>query len=81
MQRISPEHESATVLTIGYDHETQVLEVEFRGKTTNPVYRYDGVPVEVAEGLVKAESAGAFLHANIKRSYVCKKVEVASEEG
>lgn len=76
MNRVPPDNDSSTVITIGYDPRTQTLEVEFRGKTQNPLYQYAGVPLELAEGLVKAESAGAYLHANIKRQYVCTKVEV-----
>jgi hypothetical protein len=63
---------------MGYDTEAKVLEVEFKGKAQNSVYRYVEVPIELAEGLFKAESPGTFLHANIKTKFTCTKVEAQS---
>lgn len=38
------------------------------------VYRYDGVPPEIAEGLFEAESPGGFFYARIKNKFEFEKV-------
>ena len=39
-------------------------------------YRYDGVPVEVWLELLKADSPGKFVHANLRDRYPTTKVEL-----
>ena len=57
---------SSVILSVGYDAETQVLEVEFiRGA----VYQFSGVPREVYDGILVADSKGKYFHANIKNIY------------
>jgi len=59
MQRV----ESSAVARIGYDAELGEAYVEYLG---GDLYVYEGVPVDVFEGLVNAESKGAFVNAVIK---------------
>lgn len=58
--------QSSNVASVGYDQETQTLEVEFN---SGSVYQYFDVPQHVYEGLLTAESAGRFLNAEIKGAY------------
>lgn len=55
---------SSNILSIGYDQDSQTLEVEF---TNMSVYQYHGVSPEVHEAFMAAESKGAFLHQTIKQ--------------
>ena len=48
---------STTVLSVGYDDRTAVLEIEF---AEGQVYEYYMVPPSVFHGLMKAESPGRF---------------------
>ena len=58
--------ESTNVASIGYDHTTQTLEVEFQ---RGWVYQYFDVPEPVYDALMAAPSKGEFLNASIKGSY------------
>lgn len=62
---------SSNISSIGYDADSQTLEVEF---TNGSVYQYLGVPVHEHEGIMNADSKGKYLHANIKNSYSCVKL-------
>ncbi len=57
---------SSNVVSVGYDPQSQVLEVEFHGGS---VYRYRGVPAEQHEKLMQATSVGGYLSAHIKGVY------------
>ena len=57
---------SSTVAEVGYDPDTMTLEIAFCNGT---VYQYFDVPAMVYQELMSAESAGKFLHANIKNNY------------
>ena len=57
---------SSTVASIGYDSESQTLEMEF---TSGRVYQYKEVPPEVARGLICASSKGRYFNGHIKNSY------------
>lgn len=57
---------SSNVASVGYDAEAQTLEVEFRN---GGIYRYEGVPQSVYDGLMAAGSIGAYLNANVKSQY------------
>jgi len=70
---IRTEVESSNIMTIGYDPDTKVLEVEF-GKNdyedqTNRIYTYQNVPPEVHQELMDDNSHGGYLCANIARNY------------
>ena len=57
---------SSNLSSVGYDPDSQTLEIEFHH---GGVYQYAGVPREVFEGLISAESQGKYFHANIKNRY------------
>jgi hypothetical protein len=58
---------SSSLVSAAYNAETESLDIEFvRGPHT---YTYYGVPRDVFEGLVSAESAGAFFNANIRNRF------------
>ena len=62
---------SSNVRAIGYDPETQTLEVEFHGGS---VYQYYGVPDNMHQNIMEASSKGQFLHMYIKNSYPYSRV-------
>ncbi|NBV76517.1 MAG: KTSC domain-containing protein [Methylococcaceae bacterium] len=53
---------SSNITSIGYDTESEILEVEFSGAR---VYRYYDVPADLHAELMLAESHGSFLYENI----------------
>lgn len=55
---------SSNIRAIGYDPNTQVLEVEF---TNGSVYQYANVPNELHEALMSAGSHGSFFGTEIRR--------------
>lgn len=64
--------DSSQIASLGYDAETQVLEVEFKG---GKVYQYFEVPPEKFAELQAAESAGKYLNQHIKGHHDFKLVE------
>lgn len=64
--------ESSLILAIGYDKGTQVLEVVLRNELS---YEYDGVPPEVYEMFMRAESKGRFFVENVRDVYRCYPVK------
>lgn len=63
--------ESSNIKSVGYDPDTKLLTVHFH---SGRVYEYDGVPEEVYNRMVAAESIGKNFNANIKAQYPYKKV-------
>jgi len=58
--------ESSNIESIGYDSDTETLELEFiRGG----IYQYYDVPQYVFEELMSAASHGVYLASNIKGTY------------
>ncbi len=57
---------SSNISAIGYDPDSEVLEVEF---TNGALYSYSGVSLGEYEGFISADSKGKYLHANIKGRY------------
>lgn len=55
---------SSNILSIGYDLDNMILEVEF---TTGAVYQYYDVPQSIYDGLMAADSHGTFLSAYVKK--------------
>jgi hypothetical protein len=57
------------IAAVGYDLAARQLVVRFRGSDRCPeaLYSYDGVPAEVAAGLIAAESLGAYFHRHIRQ--------------
>jgi hypothetical protein len=62
---------SSSVVSIGYDPDTLVLEVAFHN---GGVYQYFEVPQSVYEELMAVDSTGTFLNTAIKPSYRCVRV-------
>lgn len=54
--------DSSMVHAVGYDPDTQELEVIFN---SGRIYRYSGVPRAIYEGLLAAESKGQYMLANV----------------
>jgi len=62
---------SSTIVAIGYDPDTSTLEVEFKNGT---VYEYDGVPVEIYEGIMNSNSHGKYLNAHVKERFSFRRI-------
>ena len=56
--------DSSTLVSVGYEPSTKILEVEFR----SGCYQYFGVPAHIHEGLMCASSKGSFLDRNVKKA-------------
>lgn len=63
---------SSDIRSIGYDIETQTLEIEFHN---GGVYQYYDVPENIYHGLMNANSHGSYFHKNIKNTYKYKKLK------
>ena len=63
--------ESSNINEIGYDSESQTLEIEF---LNGSIYQYFDVPEHVYTELRAADSKGGYLAANIKGCYRYSKV-------
>lgn len=62
---------SSTLRSVGYDHATGTLEIEFqRGGT----YAYVGVPEFLYKGLMLAVSKGRFFNERIATRYQSRRV-------
>lgn len=57
---------SSNVESVGYDEDSETLEVEFKNGT---LYQYFDVPQSAFNGLVNAHSVGGYLAENIKGVY------------
>ena len=62
---------SSNVASVGYDPDSQTLEVEF---LHSGVYQYFDVPSSVYEEFMRAGSVGQYLDQNIKGRYRYAKV-------
>lgn len=69
--------ESSNLKSVGYDAETQTLEVEFHN---GAVYQYKKVPRSKVKALFFAPSAGRFFNTEIKKSYEYEQVEPTEAE-
>jgi hypothetical protein len=69
MDRVSVS--SSNIASIGYDPNSETLEVEFM---RTGVYEYYNVPPFMHERLMQAGSIGTFFNAEIKPNYVCSKL-------
>ena len=72
-QRIAPAAlipvTSSQIAAVGYEPTARRLVIRFRGSGRRPeaVYSYDGVPAEVAAGLVAAASPGIYFNRHIRQ--------------
>ena len=62
---------SSNIRAIGYDIQTQTLEVEF---WSGWVYQYYGVPEHIHHEIMQASSKGAFLNQYINNFYPYSRV-------
>jgi hypothetical protein len=62
---------SSNIRSVGYDPQTQTLEVEFLSGT---VYQYYGVPEHMHERMMKEQSKGRFLNTYIRNQYPFSRV-------
>ena len=62
---------SSNVVSVGYESETQTLEVEFKG---GRLYQYYNVPESIYEQMMGSNSKGAFLNTYIRPAYACSRV-------
>ena len=58
--------QSSNLRSVGYDPETQTLEVTFTSGTT---YAYAGVPAGRHAALMAAPSAGSYFATSVKNAY------------
>ncbi len=63
--------DSSNISSIGYDENSNTLEIEFR---SGAIYQYFDVPLNVFEGLRDAESKGQYFAQNVKGYYRFVKV-------
>ena len=68
MQRT--EVKSSQLVSVGYDAEKQIMEVEFK----NAVYQYFDVPPEAHAGLLKAESLGKYFGKEVRGKFKYEKL-------
>ncbi|WP_203293598.1 KTSC domain-containing protein [Luteirhabdus pelagi] len=62
---------SSNIVSVGYDANSQTLEIEFKGGT---VYQYYDVPENEYENLMSASSQGVYFSTNIKENYNYQKL-------
>lgn len=60
---------SASIASLGYDADAEILEVEFR--ENGHVYQYFRVPESVYGQLMTADSMGRFFNKYIRDGYAC----------
>lgn len=58
--------ESSNLAEVGYDQDTQKLQVMFKN---GGLYEYDRVPFNVYQELLDSPSVGSYFHYNIKDRY------------
>lgn len=63
--------DSSTLQTVGYEAQSETLEVEFKN---GKLYQYYRVPELVYRQLLAADSAGRFLNTRIKPMYECTQI-------
>lgn len=62
---------SSNIRSVGYDPQSQTLEVEF---LSGAVYQYYGVPENMHENLLREASKGRFLNTYIRDQYPYSRV-------
>lgn len=64
--------QSSNQKSVGYDRETNVLEIEFN---SGSVYQYLSVPESLYQALLNAASKGTYFHDNIRERYRYKRIK------
>lgn len=62
---------SSNIRSVGYDPQTQTLEVEFMNGT---IYQYYGVPEQIYDQMMGEQSKGRFLNTYIRNQYPYSRV-------
>ncbi|MHC8508992.1 MAG: KTSC domain-containing protein [Rhodospirillales bacterium] len=57
---------SSNLRSVGYDSQSQILEIEFN---QSRIYQYYGVPEHLYEQLIQAPSKGRFFHVYIRHAF------------
>ena len=70
--------ESSTLATVGYDHDHELLRLEF---CSGVVYQYFAVPAAVHEALLAAASKGSYFNRAIRNRYRFCRVARLSRPG
>lgn len=68
---------SSVIQSIGYDPDSQTLEVEFH---TGRIYRYFKVPPPAVKDLIEAASIGETFNRNIRNRYRYREITSPAEE-
>ncbi len=63
--------ESSNLKSVGYDPQTQTLEIEFQH---GGVYQYLGVPESIYNSLMSAPSLGSYFYHEIRDVYTFRQV-------
>ena len=63
--------QSSAMTAVGYDGQNSTLRIRF---IQGAEYDYSGVPPEIYQGLLSAESKGKYYHGHIKGNYPHKRV-------
>ena len=58
--------ESSALATVAYDHQREVLQVEF---PDGDVYQYFGVPLQTYQNLLRADSKGTYFNRQVRNSF------------
>jgi hypothetical protein len=69
--------QSSVMTSIGYDNETQALDITF---TSGETYRYSNVPRDIYAALLNAESKGEFFNDHVKGIFPFTKVDKRSPD-
>lgn len=62
---------SSNIVSVGYEDDDGILEVEFSG---GALYEYYRVPRQVFDGLLASSSPGQYLATNVKDVYQYRRV-------
>ena len=62
---------SSNLVSVGYDRENRILEVEFRN---GRIYQYFGVPEAVYISLMNAPSHGQYFHQCVRDVYPYQRI-------
>lgn len=62
---------TSNISSIGYDSDTETLEIEF---TNGSIYQYFNVPTGIYEQLMASGSKGQFLNTYIRNAYPFSRV-------
>ena len=63
---------SSNIKSVGYDEETEILEVEFK---SGGLYQYKDVPKGIYDDFMSHESHGKYLAESIKNVYKFEKID------